>query len=176
MWNYRGYGRSKGCPKPQLIQEDAEVIIDFLRKELKIQKIGVHGQSLGGVLACHLADKCNLDFLCADRTFYSLSQIVSYSFNSFAAKFFQFVCNWNENIALKYTRSKCYKVVTYDPKDEIINYMSSLQTGILKEVIHDRISNKINDFQPKMIDTGKFQRFLISFINCVQKKIHEFKK
>jgi len=170
LWNYRGYGRSTGCPKPHLLQEDAEMIIDFLRKELKPQRIGVHGQSLGGVLASYLANKCQLDFLCADRTFYSLSEVVSYGFSSFAAKFFQFVSNWNSNIALKYTRSKCYKIVTYDPKDEIINYMSSLQTGILKEVIYDRVSNKLHEFEPKNIETRKLQQFFINFINCLKTK------
>ena len=170
LWNYRGYGRSTGCPKPHLLQEDAELIIDFLRKELKPQRIGVHGQSLGGVLASHLANKCQLDFLCADRTFYSLSEVVSYSFSWFAAKFFQFVSDWNSNIALKYTRSKCYKIVTYDPKDEIINFMSSLQTGILKEVIYDRVSNKVDEFESKNVETGKLQQFFINFINCLKKK------
>lgn len=147
LWNYRGYGRSQGCPKPSLLQQDGELIVDFLRKEYKAQKIGVHGQSLGGLLACHLASKCNLDFLCADRTFSSFSNIVNFSFSSLFAKVFQIISNWSENNASKYTSSKCYKVVTYDPKDEIINVMSSLQTGIVKEAIYSRISEKRDEIE-----------------------------
>lgn len=160
LWNYRGYGRSTGTPKPQLIQSDGETIIDFFRKELKVQKIGIHGQSLGGILACHLAQKCNLDFLCADRTFSSFSDVVAFSFSSLAAKFFQIISNWNENNAAKFTKSKCYKVVTYDPKDEIINYLSSLQAGILKEAIYDRICSKNDELVVKKRNSNIFENFI----------------
>jgi len=136
-----------------------------------MQKIGVHGQSLGGMLACHLAYKCNLDFLCADRTFYSLADIVHYSFSSFAGKFFRLVSNWSENNAAKYTRSKCYKIVTYDPKDDIINFMCSLQSGILKEVIYDRISNKVEDLKAPLSNSGKLQRFALEFALNLKKRI-----
>ena len=149
------------------------MIIDFLRKDLKTQKIGVHGQSLGGMLACHLADKCNLDFLCADRTFYSFAEIVHYSFSSLAAKCFQVVSSWNENNALKYTRSRCYKIATYDPKDEIINFMSSLQTGIIKEVIYNRVSNRVeNDLQLKdLAGLGKIPKLAHIFAHHLKTRV-----
>lgn len=40
--------------------EDGEDVVDFLRKNLSNGKVGVHGESLGGMVASHLAKKCNL--------------------------------------------------------------------------------------------------------------------
>lgn len=171
LWNYRGYGRSQGYPNPHKLKKDGELIVEYLRKDLKAQKIGVHGQSLGGLLACHLAYACNLDFLCADRTFYSFSDIVNFSFSAILAMFFKVISNWNENNASKFTKSRCYKVVTYDPKDEIINYMSSLQAGILKEVIFDRVSNKTAEIELHRGDNkSKFHNFLLKTQICLKNK------
>jgi hypothetical protein len=47
---------------------------------MNFKKIGVHGQSLGGCVANHLASIKYLDFLCADRTFCSLSALLSFGF------------------------------------------------------------------------------------------------
>jgi fermentation-respiration switch protein FrsA (DUF1100 family) len=55
LWNYRGYGESKGRISFANMQKDAECVADFLKSYYKYTKIGVHGISLGGVPACHLA-------------------------------------------------------------------------------------------------------------------------
>jgi hypothetical protein len=55
LWNYRGFGESKGSVNFQNIKKDAECIADFIKKYYKSQKIGVHGISIGGLPACHLA-------------------------------------------------------------------------------------------------------------------------
>ena len=43
---------------------------------MKFARVGVHGESLGGTVACHLARKLDVDFLFADRTFSSLDSVV----------------------------------------------------------------------------------------------------
>ena len=55
-----------------MIKKDGEAVVGFLRETLGVEKIGVHGESLGGCIATYLAWKCDLDFLFADRTFSSL--------------------------------------------------------------------------------------------------------
>lgn len=64
LWNYRGFGRSKGgrrfcCrsndPSPENLREDGEAVLRFCRKELGLKgKIGVYGRSLGGIATSHL--------------------------------------------------------------------------------------------------------------------------
>mmetsp|Transcript_30098 Transcript_30098/g.29351 ORF Transcript_30098/g.29351 Transcript_30098/m.29351 type:complete len:111 (-) Transcript_30098:819-1151(-) len=77
VWNYRGYGLSKGTPSPQKIKEDSEFVASFVRMKLCSPgvKLGVHGQSMGGMVAAHLARKGLVDFLMVDRTFSSLESV-----------------------------------------------------------------------------------------------------
>jgi fermentation-respiration switch protein FrsA (DUF1100 family) len=52
--------------------------VDFIRGELKVKKLGVHGESLGGMVAVHLGKVRKIDFLFADRTFSSLSEVAHF--------------------------------------------------------------------------------------------------
>jgi len=55
VWNYGGYGRSKGSPSVKNIINDGLKIISYIRKYTKYDKIGVHGESMGGMVATVLA-------------------------------------------------------------------------------------------------------------------------
>lgn len=55
LWNYRGYGFSTGKPSYQNIRSDVEIVQEFAKNQNRWNKIGVHGLSIGGVGACHLA-------------------------------------------------------------------------------------------------------------------------
>lgn len=55
MWNYRGYGHSEGRPSTIHFQRDGEGLVDYLRNVKHFKKVGVHGYSLGGQVACYLA-------------------------------------------------------------------------------------------------------------------------
>ena len=73
VWNYRGYGLSGKSPTMQNIVEDGEKVVDYLREHYPGCKIGVTGESMGGHVACLLAQNKQLDLLCADRTFNRLT-------------------------------------------------------------------------------------------------------
>jgi len=55
VWNYGGYGRSKGSPSVKNIINDGLRIISHVKKYTKFDKIGVHGESMGGMVATVLA-------------------------------------------------------------------------------------------------------------------------
>ena len=55
LWNYRGYGESKGTVNYENMKSDAECVYEFMKHRFNFGKIGVHGISLGGIPACHLA-------------------------------------------------------------------------------------------------------------------------
>lgn len=68
LWNYRGFGRTKGTPSPNILKHDGTVIFNYLRDKMGLKgKIGVYGRSLGGIVTTHLAEKA--DMIIADRTF-----------------------------------------------------------------------------------------------------------
>jgi fermentation-respiration switch protein FrsA (DUF1100 family) len=68
LWNYRGYGRTKGTPTPNNIKSDADKLFIHLKEVMGLRgKIGVYGRSLGGIPTTHLADRASM--IIADRTF-----------------------------------------------------------------------------------------------------------
>ena len=56
LWNYRGFGESQGSINFNNMKIDAVSVCELLKNEYKFSKIGVHGISVGGIAACHLAE------------------------------------------------------------------------------------------------------------------------
>lgn len=92
--------------------------------------MGIHGESLGGMIACHLAKSKAVDYLFADRTFCSLSEVAKIMFNSSARFFFNLMVDWNYDSSEAFTDVTCYKILACDPNDEIIQFASSLMVGV----------------------------------------------
>ena len=81
-WNYRGYGESDRsrfeCLSPYKSKQDVEYVMAYLVNKIKVKgKIGVYGRSIGGITACHLAQKYQdlVQTLIIDRSFYELSAV-----------------------------------------------------------------------------------------------------
>ncbi|EGR34522.1 hypothetical protein IMG5_008710 [Ichthyophthirius multifiliis] len=144
VWNYRGYGNSQGIPTTYNIFKDCEYIVDYLRKNFQIKNIGIHGQSLGGLVATYTADQKKLNFLCADRTFSKFSQVALHSFGPKASKAFQLLTDWDFDSSYAYLKANCYKIITVDPKDEVLPFLSSLLNGVVYNF--GLLSARFNDF------------------------------
>ena len=140
VWNYRGYGRTKGDPSPEACQRDAEQIIHFVKKKLGMRgKIGVYGRSVGCTAACFLQDR--VDMIIADRGFCDLYTLAEKKFfGDMARMFFKFGSQgWQANNSYNYLQKgekKCYKVIMQDKADEIINLQASLLFGVAREICH----------------------------------------
>lgn len=71
LWNYRGYGRTKGKPSPENICRDIDQVFHFLKTRIGVRgKIGIYGRSLGCIASIHL--KNQVDLVIADRGFCDL--------------------------------------------------------------------------------------------------------
>jgi hypothetical protein len=55
MFNYRGYNESTGVPTPDRIKADGLAVYDFVRRVLCVQHLVLHGESIGGMVANHIA-------------------------------------------------------------------------------------------------------------------------
>ncbi|KAL4466866.1 hypothetical protein ABPG74_010463 [Tetrahymena malaccensis] len=157
VWNYRGYGKSEGTPSPDAAFSDAEKIVDYLREHEKVGLLGSHGQSLGGMVACHIAAKKNLDFLCADRTFSCVSDIAYYSMPSFFKQIVRLLTSYDVWSPINYYKANCYKILAYDPKDNIIIYMSSLKNGVSKQIAQSMF---LKNFQNQLYHQEQNESFL----------------
>ena len=78
-WNYRGYGESEQTwyeyLSPSMVKLDAERVMEKAYTSFGLRgKIGVYGRSIGGIAACHLAQKYSdlVSVLIIDR---SLSEL-----------------------------------------------------------------------------------------------------
>lgn len=144
VWNYRGYGLSKGKPDPTNIRTDGEKIIRFMRREMALTgKIGVYGRSLGGVVTTHLVD--SVDFIFADRTMSNFDILSDRKFySSYAKHLFKAISGgWiiNNELSIKGNNKgshTCYKVIMIDKADDVIDAHSSLMTGIARETLGRR--------------------------------------
>lgn len=99
-----------------------------------MKKIGVHGQSLGGMVACHLAKHANLEYLCADRTFSTLTSVARLSFGPILGKIYLWVTGWSDDSSPNFKDANCYKVLLFSPNDEVIPLLASLRVGVANKV------------------------------------------
>jgi hypothetical protein len=130
LWNYRGYGLTKGWPNPTRLQKDGLIISEYLREVRNIDKLGVHGESLGGSIATYIANNARVDFLFADRTFSSLDKVAKFNFGGVAEFVFRIITRWNKTTVNDYLSAPCFKVVANDFDDTIVTDLASLKSGI----------------------------------------------
>lgn len=129
MWNYRGYGRTKGTPSADSLITDTQAIYEFLTKVKMYSKILIHGESIGAVPACALASKFDLNLLFADRAFSSLSNLIN-SRLCIPKSLFKCLTRWTDATSQNFLSTGCYKVFSCDAQDELIPEHSSLKAGI----------------------------------------------
>jgi pimeloyl-ACP methyl ester carboxylesterase len=135
MWNYRGYGRSGGRPTVQTLQQDAVMVLKHLRDIRGIMRIGVHGESFGGCVAAYLASQCRVEFVFADRSFWSLDKTAYYGFGRVAQALLGLFSGRSSDSAENFLTASCPKFLSSDPKDTIIHDLSSLKAGVAERLM-----------------------------------------
>lgn len=138
MWNYRGYGRSTGSPSLKQLQKDAVSVLKHLKDVRGCVRIGVHGESMGGAVACYLAAQCRLDFLFADRTFSSLAHTARFGFGRAAQMLLRLFAGKSPDSVADYLTASCPKFLSADPSDDIISDLASLKAGIAERISSSR--------------------------------------
>jgi len=118
----------------------------YLRNKIGVRgKIGVYGRSLGGIATCHLAKY--VDMIIVDRSFANLHDVVEQKFfGKIAVSLVKFATGgWRATNDLDFikierdskygcnTSKNCYKLLTCDKNDEIIELQSSLMIGVAKQ-------------------------------------------
>ena len=77
IFDYRGYGMSKGEPSEKGLYLDAEAVYNYLLNDKKIppQKLIVYGESLGGAVAVELAGRHKVGGIIIEGTFTSVKDM-----------------------------------------------------------------------------------------------------
>jgi hypothetical protein len=134
-YNYRGYSQSQGCPTIDNIKADGVVVAQYARCRVGPDaKIGAHGQSIGGSVACHLAREGLLSFVYVDRSFSGLDMVPRFSMGKWSYFGIRILTGiWNQDSSEDYIYSNCYKVIGQDPNDEVISELASLKRGVARK-------------------------------------------
>ena len=145
LFNYRGYGRSEGTPEPSVLKRDGIVAFYALQSRLLASRptcsIMVHGESLGGMVAAHVACECagDVDLLVVDRSFKSLGAAGRYLLAWWAEAGMDWTTWWKTDAVPDFVRSSCPKLMTCDPEDKMIADLASLKVGVASHVIEEAI-------------------------------------
>jgi len=131
VYNYRGYGRCKGSPSPQMHNLDGIAIVNYLKSERGIKRIAVHGESIGGLVATYVACKSpHVNVLIADRTFTTVPALAQRMIARWAGTVVDWVMRWETDNVQNYLDATCAKLLCSDPCDEIILDGASLKSGV----------------------------------------------
>lgn len=77
VYDYRGYGKSKGKRNEKLLFEDAQFCYDFLKENYGEEKIIIYGRSLGGAFAVKTASENSPKKIILEATFYNLQDMAA---------------------------------------------------------------------------------------------------
>lgn len=177
VWNYRGYGSTKGTPTPFNIKRDGEAVVDFCRNTLKLKgRMAIYGRSLGGIVACHVARHIKgIDLVIADRTLSNLETLTKKKmYGKFIHHAFNFFsCGWEVDNDINFLEAEVQcKILTCDPSDDVIDIFSSLYTGVaLRYFEKERsIEHKVEAIKHKIFFTDE-----VIFFNAIKQffKIYE---
>jgi hypothetical protein len=78
------------------------------------------------MVACHVGKTRKIQYVFSDRTFSSLSEVAKWGFSRLVRFFLNLLTNWTYDSSLAFIECNAYKVIGYDPYDEVIPFMASL--------------------------------------------------
>ena len=141
VYDYRGFGKSKGSATTKNILSDAEMVYNYLAKQVEPYYIVIMGESLGGAPSAHLASKYPCSNLVLLSTFSHVLDIFDYGeikglgWISWAAGI---ICKQSiENINIKkmLEHVKCPVILVHSKEDKLICYKCA-------EINYDHIKHK----------------------------------
>mmetsp|Transcript_17124 Transcript_17124/g.28612 ORF Transcript_17124/g.28612 Transcript_17124/m.28612 type:complete len:1081 (+) Transcript_17124:109-3351(+) len=157
IFNYRGYGDSTGTPDPTAIKSDGLIVARYLLQRFPNRGIIIHGESIGGMVATHVARKLydepgdNLRGVICDKSFSSLTAVSRRMLGNWAGTSLSILGRWDTDSVDNYcaindstsdtdihepcgmmNRKKYtpFKLIMQDPDDEIIHHTSSMKIGV----------------------------------------------
>lgn len=162
VWNLRGYGRTAGSPSPAKNGSDAVAVVEYLRSTCNVPSLLVHGESIGGMAATHVAyhfatvdegsKRSFVSALVADRTFANLAIEAQYLTGlRAAATALPLATCWLSrdcNSLKNFVGASCPKLVATDACDHMIPDQGSLKAGIA-------LFAELGDDEPRRRDLGR---------------------
>ena len=121
------------------MREDGVALANYITRELGVEKLVIHGESIGGVAASRSAQQLSMStatrdkmsLLICDRTFCNLEAVAQRLVGNWSGYAIRGLAPmWNTDVAGDFLTAQCPKVVANDFADAIVSDGSSLKTGI----------------------------------------------
>ena len=121
IYDYRGYGRSKGKPTEEGTYSDIAGAWRYLTESRKVPagQILLYGQSLGGPIAAKLATEKTPAALVLDSTFTSFVDIGSHHYPFLPVRW---LARFEYNTLERVKNVRCPVLVIHSPDDEIVPF------------------------------------------------------
>jgi len=122
LFDYRGYGESRGLPTEQGTYCDARAAYEVVRAKYRDEDsppVVVHGQSLGGAVAIQLALDKPVRGLIVESSFSSVIDMGEKLYPLLPIKWF---CRFRYDSASKVPRLNIPKLFAHSPQDDLIPY------------------------------------------------------
>ena len=158
---------------PHKCKKDVEYVMALLVNKLRVKgKIGVYGRSIGGLTACHIANKYShlIKSLIVDRSFYELSTVPENKIKGeFTAKIFDLLSwKWRTyNHSNFVTTGNCYKIITCDPLDDTVDQFGNLVTGVSSQLATiDYETKQYRQFYKSLLYVFKYENQLYESLSA----------
>lgn len=124
MIDYRSYGKSSDKPSETNLYTDAQVVLDWSRKNITFTRLIIYGRSLGSAVASHLASENNPDLLILETPFDEIKSVVYPPIRSILSLLP--TRNYFPN-NLHIQKVKCQKIIFHGTKDWVVPFSSALK-------------------------------------------------
>jgi len=121
IFDYRGYGQSEGKPSEEGTYRDAKAAWLYLvrKKNIDPSDIIIHGRSLGGAVATHLAREVNPGGLIIESSFTSVAAVAARMFPIFPIKL---MIRYDYNSADNLAHCTCPVLIIHSRDDDMIPF------------------------------------------------------
>ena len=123
MFDYPGYGMSKGSPTEQSFYESGEKCMDYLLTQTNKNNIILYGESIGCSVASHLASKYGSSCVVLQSGFSSIKDVAKHYMPVFLDWLLPFFHEFNTYDNLK--KYKGHLMIMHSKEDEIIPYSNA---------------------------------------------------
>jgi pimeloyl-ACP methyl ester carboxylesterase len=126
-------------PTPDSLRHDGVALANYIVHELGVEKLIIHGESIGGVAASraanvvthHPSTRAKVALLVCDRTFCNLEAVAQRLVGDWSGYAIRMLAPfWNTDVVADFLTAACPKVVANDFTDAIVADASSLKTGV----------------------------------------------
>ena len=154
IFDYCGYGKSKGIPNEQQCYDDASMFVALLRQTHKPEQIVMYGESMGAAVAVYVAHRYGINTVILESSLTSIKHVIQNKFRllSFLSPLFS---EFNTESFLKGYKGRV--LMMHSETDELVPYSNA---AVLRDTVTKFITIK-GDHNSPIIPWNEVDNFIM---------------